>query len=407
MVARPAKLSFIATIAVWFTIGILVVATPQSARSEEATEEAFVIGLNADMSSASAESGEAIRRGMVVAIDEINAAGGILGKPLRLKIRDHRGNPARGIDNIDAFGAEDDVIAVMGGLHTPVSMAELPNVQRHNLIYLVPWAAGTQIVDNGFTPNPVFRVSVRDEYAGRFLALEAQRRGFKSVGLLLENTGWGRSNETAMRTVAAEIDLDIADTQWFGWGVKGLKPQVEALRTSGAQAIILVANAREGAVAVNAVARMKSQQRLPVVSHWGITGGRFVETLGDDIEAVDLTFLQTYSFLRPTRPERADAFLARYYDLFPDTQRKAQEILSPVGTAHAYDLTHMLARAATQAGSVDPDKLRLALENLGRYEGLVKVYDPPFTNNHHDALILTDFTLARFLKSGAIVPVRR
>jgi len=372
-----------------------------------AAEEMFTIGLDADMSSASAESGEAIRRGMVVALEEINAAGGVLGKPLQLKVRDHRGNPARGIDNIDAFSAEDDIIAVMGGLHTPVTMAELPSVHRNNLIYLVPWAAGTKIIDNGYVPNNVFRVSVRDEYAGRFLAQEAQGRGFKTVGLLLEQTGWGRSNETAFQKVAREINLKISGVQWFSWGVKDLRMQIEALRSSGAEVILLVANAREGAVAASAVASMTEQQRLPIISHWGITGGKFAEMLGGDIESIDLTFLQTYSFLRPTRPERANAFLTRYYTLFPQDRPKPQDILSPVGTAHAYDLTHMLARAVAQAGSVEPNELRHALENLGRYEGLLKVYDPPFTSSHHDALSQTDFTLARFLRGGVIVPVNR
>ena len=396
-------LKLVASAALWVGFLAPFLATPVMALDEEA----FTIGLNADMSSASAESGEAIRRGMIVAIDEINATGGVLGRPLQLKVRDHRGNPARGVDNIDAFGAQDDVIAVMGGLHTPVTMAELPFIHRNNLIYLVPWAAGTNIVDNGYSPNNVFRVSVRDEYAGRFLAQEAQRRGFKTIGLLLEQTDWGRSNETTFQNVAHKIGLNISGVQWFSWGVKDLRLQTEALRSSGADVILLVANAREGTIAARAVASMTAAQRLPVISHWGITGGQFAEMLGDDIEAIDLTFLQTYSFLQPTRPERANAFLARYYALFPQDRPKPQDIRSPVGAAHAYDLTHMLARAAAQAGSVEPDELRQALENLDAYEGLVKVYDPPFTSSRHDALTQDDYTLARFLRGGAIIPEKR
>ena len=396
-------LKLVASAVLWGGLLTSFAATPLVASAGEA----FTIGLDADMSSASAESGESIRRGMVVAIDEINAAGGVLGKPLQLKVRDHRGNPARGIDNIDAFGAQDDIIAVMGGLHTPVTMAELPSIHRNNLIYLVPWAAGTKIIDNGHAPNNVFRVSVRDEYAGRFLAQEAQRRGFKTIGLLMEQTGWGRSNETTFQNVAREIGLKISGVQWFSWGVKDLRLQIESLRSSGAEVIILVANAREGTVAASAVASMTEQQRLPIISHWGITGGKFAEMLGDDIEAIDLTFLQTYSFLQPTQPARANAFLARYYALFPQDRPKPHDIRSPVGAAHAYDLTHMLARAVAQAGSVEPDKLRHALENLGRFEGLVKVYDPPFTSSRHDALTQDDFTLARFLRGGAIIPEKR
>jgi len=394
---------FLITAGLCLGLQVSLLATVPSASAGETLR----VGLDADMSSASAESGEAIRRGMVVAIDEINEAGGLLGKPLELVVADHRGNPARGMDNIENFAAMDGMVAVMGGLHTPVAMAELAAIHRNNLIYLVPWAAGTKVVDNGYTPNNVFRVSVRDAYAGRFLAEEAKRRGFKTIGLLLEQTGWGRSNEAAFKTVGKEIGLTISNVQWFSWGVKDIRLQIEALRNSGAEAILLVANAREGAVAARTVAQLAPQQRLPIISHWGITGGQFTQMVGKDLEAIDLTFLQTYSFLRPPRPERARAFLARYYALFPGDRHEPQDIRSPVGTAHAYDLMHLLARAISKAGSVDPDKLRFALENLGSYEGLIKLYNPPFTATSHDALTQADFSLARFLPSGAIIPVQK
>jgi len=385
----------------WLSINML----PPTAMASDA----YRIGLDADMSSASAQSGEAIRRGMAVAIDELNAAGGVLGKPLQLVVKDHRGNPARGVDNIEDFAQQDDVIAVMGGLHTPVAMAELKAIHANNLIFLVPWAAGTAVVDNGYSPNNVFRVSVRDQLAGRFLVERAQKRGYDTIGLLLEQTGWGRSNEAALNRAAQALGMTIANVQWFSWGTKNLTQKINTLRASGAQAIVLVANTREGAVAVRNIAQMPAPQRLPILSHWGITGGTFPAMLADDLNAVDLSFLQTYSFLRPTRPDAAKAFLARYDKLFPGQTQAGQrnDILSPAGTAHAYDLVMLLARAADQAGSVDPDRLRQALENQAPYDGLVKRYTRPFTAARHDALKRSDFTLAEFSKNGAIVPIER
>lgn len=387
-----------------FCTGITLLASVNLTATAVAAEKPLIIGLDADMSSASAESGEAIRRGMVVAIDEINTGGGVLGRPLKLVITDHRGNPARGVDNIETLSSMDNLLAVMGGLHTSVAMAELKTVHQKDLLFLVPWAAGTAIVDNAHTPNNVFRVSVRDQFAGHFLAKAAQHRGFKSVGLLLENTAWGRSNEKALRAATADLGMKVSGLQWFSWGVKDLSVHVETLNKSGADVIILVANAREGAVAMHAIANQTQGARRPIISHWGITGGKFVSMLGDDLDKVDLTFLQTYSFLRPTLPHKANAFLARYYKLFPDISGP-HGISSPVGTAHAYDLVHLLARAATQAGSVETAAVRDAMENLGRYNGLVKTYNPPFTPTRHDALTQDDFTIARFLQTGAIVPV--
>ena len=51
------------------------------------------------------EAGEAMRRGALLAINEINKSGGVFGRPLELVVRDHRGNPARGVDNIESLAS--------------------------------------------------------------------------------------------------------------------------------------------------------------------------------------------------------------------------------------------------------------------------------------------------------------
>ena len=81
---------------------------------QTAASESVLIGLDADMSASSAIGGEAIRRGAAIAIDEVNRAGGVLGRPLELVVRDHRGNPDRGVDNINDFAVMDDLVAVLG-----------------------------------------------------------------------------------------------------------------------------------------------------------------------------------------------------------------------------------------------------------------------------------------------------
>lgn len=365
-----------------------------------------VIGLDADMSSASAQSGEAIRRGAELAIAEINAVGGVLGRPLRLEVKDHRGNPARGKDNMRAFAETEDLVAVIGGIHTPVALAELDLIHEHEIIYLGAWAAGTPVVENGRDPNYVFRVSVRDEFAGGYLLRSARARGFRRPGLLLERTGWGRSNEKAFTEAALDLGMNLAAIQWFNWGIKDLREQILALTEAGADVVMLVANPREGGVAIRSMAELDGAQRRPIISHWGITGGDFPALVGEALDQVDLTFLQTYSFLAPSVPERAERFLSAYFARYADT-RRAAEVRSPVGTAHAYDLVHMLAQAIERSRGIDRRLVRVALERLPRFEGLMKDYDPPFTPQRHDALTADDFSLARYLADGTIQPVER
>lgn len=367
-------------------------------------DKPIIVGLDADISSGAAQSGEAIRRGILLAMDEINATGGVLGRQLELTIRDHRGNPARGIDNIEAFAQMEDLVAVVGGIHTPVAIAELETIHRHEIIYLGPWAAGTPVVENGFDPNFVFRVSVRDEFAGGFLIEKALERGFKRPGLLLWRTNWGRSNEKAMTAALDRLATQPAGIEWFNSGQKDISHQIQTLLEKGADVIMLVANPGDGLTVVRNMAARPTDARLPIISHWGITGGEFYNAAPEEISSIDLTFLQTFNFSDPPFPKRADKLYNAYCAKFGDCTQP-ENVKSPVGTAHAYDLIHLLKMALEKAGSTDVKKLHAALESLDRHEGLMRNYDPPFTPKRHDALDATSFQLSRYAENGAILPV--
>lgn len=362
----------------------------------------ILVGLDADMTAMRA--GEAIRRGMILAIDEINGSGGVLGRPLELVVRDNRRNPARGVDNIEELAQLDDLVAVVGGMLTPVGLAAVESIHRHQLIYLGPWAAGTTLVDNGHDPNFVFRVSVRDEFAGGFLVDAALDRGYRNLGLLLWRTSWGRSNEKAMTDALGRLGMTPAGIQWFNTGQRSMSAELDALIAGGADVIMLVANTFEGATAIREMASRPASERLPIISHWGITGSQIHHELESALTAVDLTFLQTFSFVDPPVPDRAERLYQAYCERFDDCTSPGR-VPSPVGTAHAYDLVHLLRMAITQAGSTDRSQVRRALENLGPYQGLMRNYDPPFSADRHDALDATDFRLSRYGEDGAIIPL--
>ena len=365
---------------------------------------AIIIGLDADMSSGSAKAGEAIRRGALIAISEINQEGGLLGgRKLHLLIKDHHGVPARSTDNLLEFATRKNLVAVLGGLHSPVILQTLPLIHEHKIIMLDPWAAATPIVDNGYDPNYVFRISVRDEYAGKFLVEEAFKQGYRKLGLLLERTGWGRSNQRGMVDALAKRGSKPVQIEWFHWGDTDMTSQLVALENAGAEAILMVANAPEGASIVESMARRPQDKRLSVFAHWGITGGNFFEAIGEDLSKVQLQVLQTYSFIDAKRT-KAKAVIEHYLSTFK--VNNLHEIFAPVGTAHAYDLIHVLALAIDKAGTIERPEVRLALEQIESYSGLIRDYQPPFSPTRHEGLDASDYSLATYDFSGTIIPVK-
>ena len=363
------------------------------------TKPPVVVALVAALSGGSALSGEAIKRGLTVAIDEINAKGGVLGgRKIELVLRDEEGNPSKGVTAARDVIEREKAVAVFGGLHSPVGLAMLPVFHELKVPYVGTWAAATAITRNDRKPNFMFRVSANDDIVDHFLAKHVvEKVGGKKPGVILENTPWGMSNQEGLTKWFGKMNVQPVGIEKFNWNDPDMSPQLLRLKNGGADAIVMVANAPAGAQIVKS--RAKIGWNAPIVSHWGISGGRFAELTGELSQSV--VFVQTYSFFGKQSEvgERVIAALKTKYGI-----KGPEDILAPVGTANAYDAMQLVALAIEKAGAADGAKIRDALENLGEYRGLIKTYKRPFTADEHDALGEGDYILVTW-KGGAIVPV--
>ena len=359
------------------------------------------LGLVAALSGASAQSGEAITRGLSIALDEINAAGGVLGgRPIELIRRDDESSPPRGVIAARELIFKEKVSVFFGGIDSPVSLAIVPLANKSKVPFMGVWAAATPITRNGANPNYVFRVSAVDAIVDiKLMQYAHQTFGAKKIGLMLINNPWGESNERGLKAADKDNkDVEIVGVETFENGDVDMVAQLTRHKQNGADAIVLVTNAPPGAQMMKSRARMGWD--VPVVSHWGISGGRFPELAGPT--AGDAHFIQTYSFFgkqSPAGEHVLSALVENYY-----TINGPEDIFSPVGTANAYDAMHLVAKAIDKAGSTDGDAIRMALESLGKHAGLIKTYDPPFTPNNHDGLNENDYIMVRFV-GNTITPV--
>jgi branched-chain amino acid transport system substrate-binding protein len=175
------------------------------------------------------------------------------------------------------------------------------------------------------------------------------------------------------------------------------------LKKAGAEAIILITSEMEGAAFVKEVAALLKSERLPILSHWSITGSDFPALTGPALYKIDHAVVQTFSF-NAAKGETAPRVLAAARRLF--NKQSSADIVSPVGLAHAYDLTHILAPAINLAGSSNRKAVRAALEKVTNYPGLIKFYRQPFTATRHEALDSGDVFMARYERNGSLVRIK-
>ncbi len=385
-----------------FLATVLIVVFPHLTALATEKKLPVKLGLDAEFSLDNSISAQAIELGMQIAIGEINAAGGVLdGRPLELVKRDHGSIPARGIKNIREFATMPDLVAVFGGRFSPVLLEEMNVIKETQTLLMAPWSSADPIIDNGMQPNFAFRLSLRDSLAMPKMLKTCSERRLNKVGLLLTNTGWGRSNKAAAEKYAeANHQPAIVHTAWYNFKDTSLIEKYESLRKAGAEAIVLVANDDEAAILVKEVAALPAGQRLPILSHWGVAGGEFVKQAGPALEQVDFTVIQTFSFFTARKP-----VLERFFKASASFGlKRPEDIRAPTGVAHAYDLTHILARAINQAKTTDRAKIRGALEEVRNYNGLIKNYVQPFSANRHEALGKDELLMTRFRPDGVLIP---
>ena len=382
-------------------IGAATLLSAAVAAGTPALAQEVKIGLVAALSGDSALSGEAITRGLTVAIDEINARGGVLGgRKLALVRRDDESNPAKGQLAARELIEKEKVAVVFGGIDTPVSAALVGVMHELKTPYMGVWAAGTNITNNGKNPNFMFRVSAVDERVDVGMLKYAQAT-FKAQkpGAMLVNNPWGESNLKGLEKASAALKIPMAGLEKYNAGDADTTPQLTRLKTAGADSIILVGNAAVAAQVMKSLDRMG--WNVPVVSHWGISGGRFDELAGPRYK--DVHFVQTYTFFGKQGPV-GEKLMSELKKRYPAVKGPA-DVLAPVGVANSYDALMLTALAINKAGSTDGDKIRQAFYEIPDYQGLLKTYKKPFSPGDHDALEDNDYVWVRF-EGKTVVPVK-
>lgn len=375
--------------------------TAPSAQSEPIT-----IAFDGGFSVKTNTAPQAITLGMQIAVNEINASGGVLnGRLLTIKTTDNHGLATRARDNFELLSKDQSVVAVLGGKFSPAIIETMELADRLNLLSISVWGSADQITDSNPTNPFVFRLSLKDEWAINAMLRHAKLR-YKAtrVCTILPNTAWGRSGDWAIRRDAPKFSIEVVAQRWYNWGEKSFASVYQRCLEQNADVVILIGNEQEGSLLVEALSEVPPSKRLPVISHWGVTGGSLQGLIKNGVSDMQFDIIQTFTFISNSRP-RAVMLSQRAMQYLQIAS--ATQIPSPVGVAQAYDMVHLLALAMNQANSTDRTKIRDALENLPPFSGAIRDYNPAFSKTRHDALSADQVLFVRINAAGELIPLEK
>ncbi|MFT6538831.1 MAG: branched-chain amino acid transport system substrate-binding protein [Thalassolituus sp.] len=398
-------------------VAAIVLLSGYSFAADLDTDRTIKIYHDADYSNHES-SALAMMMGLNTALDEVGFQ--LQGYRLELVPKNHRGNSVRSKQHINEFIEDPDALFILGGLHSSPYIRYRDYINENQVLLLIPWAAGGPITRYDQGLNWVFRLSIDDTKAGyRMIQYAHDKKSCKTPHLLLEDTPWGKSNfETMSKAMKQYSDVKLS-VSWFNWNTKVNSARIllRDIANSGSDCILFVGNSIEGVDIFEAIVSLEESQRLPVVSHWGITGGDFEKHIdAQKREKLDLSFIQTcFSFLGDKDNAIKDSIFDRAKKLYPQALESSVNVSSPAGFIHSYDLGKLFIQAVNEiklTGDVRVDRvaIRNKLENINTpVEGLLKIYSAPFSawstddQDAHEALGLDDFCMATYDKNGHVV----
>jgi len=306
--------------------------------------------------------GRDTRDGAQLAIDEINAKGGVLGRPLVMVVADETEDPEKGISAIKKLMADDRVDVIIGGYTSGVVLAQMPHIAQGKTIFLNIGAASPAIserIRRNYDANKyVFRIGLPNsfeqargvtDFVTGFLHGELGMTRFALVG---ESAKWVQDLLPVLRkNVTAQPGLQVVLMETFDPGTTNFSPLLTKVKNSGAEYMVVVLSHALSDV----LAKQWYDARLPV-PYGGIDvksqDADFFERVGGKaLSQIAMKFLERAPLSEVTAPF-LDAFEKRY----------GRE---PVYTgANAYDAVYAYADAARRAGVIENGALIKALETV-------------------------------------------
>ena len=353
-----------------FTL-LLVCALAFGLTSTAAAQDTVKIGILLPLSGPAAPIGVNSLNGHKLAVEEINAAGGIPslgGAKIELVVADSGGDPKNGLTQAERLITKDKVVSIMGAYQSSVTYPSTQVAEKYEVPYIVPSSYKPEITERGF--KYTFRVCLTTDLSGREQIAFMERMGrlsgkpVKTLGLIYENSDWGISSAELWKKYAKQYNLEVVLDESYPSNSTTLDPVVRKIKQAKPDALLFASYTSDAILLAKGIA----QQKINPMVYMGTAGGHadpvFIQNVGE---------ASNYYFdLAETSPD-IDLPIAR------ETNAKYKKTYGEDMSddcIKCYTSTYVLAKAMEIAASTDPKDIRRVLANIKMIPGQKGIITP-------------------------------
>lgn len=321
----------------------------------EANGEPIRIGVSTPITGNFAENGEGTRVAVEMAVEEINAAGGVKGRPIEVEVQDSKSDPTQAAQIATMFTEDETILAEIGDFASGACIAAAPIYEEAGMVQLSPTASNPDYTLQG---DYMFSIFGKTTDESQFIAdyLLKKYMGTQNVSVIYVNSDWGVEAYELLSECCDENGINIVSSENFFEGEKDFSVVLTKARQTNPDTILLLMSYDSGAVAIKQIRQMEWDVNVAIS---GLAYSEQLITLGG--ESVEGVLSEIGFVIDETNPEMME---------FATEFEKRAGFAPNMMMTCAYDATNMLAAAMANCETLDRASIREELMNLQGFEGL-------------------------------------
>ncbi|MGH7909526.1 MAG: ABC transporter substrate-binding protein [Thermodesulfobacteriota bacterium] len=320
-----------------------------------AAQDVIRIGVTQPLTGAFAASGNYVAQGAKIAEDDINKAGGVLGKKIQLIIEDNKSNPTEAVSTAEKLIARDKVPVLMGAWSSTLTLAVMPKLMEYGVPMLVETSSSGKITVAG---NPwIFRISPTSEMEAKAFGSMAKKLGIKKASFLSTNNDFGLGAANEFSAMLKGQGIQVADMETMDPKATDFSAQLAKIKASGSDTLFVTTAVEQ----ITLILRQAKEQQLK--ARIITTGGsnspdQLIQQAGDAANgSMHLVFFTPWFPEAVTNPEVARKFVNEW-------NARKHHVGGLTEGFRGYDGITTIVAAIKAAGKAEPAAIQKALWNV-------------------------------------------
>jgi branched-chain amino acid transport system substrate-binding protein len=308
--------------------------------------------------SAGAEDGIPAKRGVELAVEEINKAGGINGSKVEVIFEDEKDSPTNAVNAVQKLINVDKVVAIIGPMTSGASLASAPSANEAKILLVTPTATSPKVSGAGaYIYRGCSRIDKQAEALTDYIAKNYQP---KTVGVLYSNEPYGKGCNDLFAKYFEKLGIKVVATESFMRGAKDFKAQLTNLKAANPDILFIPGYYQETAPAAAQARQLGMNQRI--VGVYGDIAPIYIDLAGKAAEGHLVASEYHEEYDTPINKNFKEA----YYKL---AKSVANEPVNIMFAALTYDMTKMVAEGMKKNGPT-PDGIKKYLDEVKDYDGV-------------------------------------